>query len=454
MNMLRLLCLLATPGAAFGAMPLPVGHPPPAGADAVWMVAQAAERPGAGRAARTTREKSTFQWGLDPLLVEFGALPDSPLAESTATLRSQLFLAWQPERSWEFRLGARLDGDVQSGDRDYSRWRADLGETYVRWRGEDSRVTLGMQTIVWGRVDAVPLIDRVSRVDLRRFVLDDLADRRLPQPALRWEQTLGDFKLDAVLLPRYRGVKLPHEESVWSPVDASTGRIIGVQPNPAVAGLIRAAAQQQDDDGRGGAAVRLTHSAEPLDYGLTVARTRQPVPWFRLDPARLTVTAQQPMNTFIGADFELVTDSATWRSEFGWTDDVAMTLPSGQMHKASAIDWIGAVELFPGGGDTRLNLQLVAHSVRTDREVLELKRYYGINGEIETTFDQGRWKLGMRFASGFNVHDTYLAPKLSFLGWEPHEVYVTWRHFRGEARSFSGFYRDNSMLAVGLKTRF
>jgi hypothetical protein len=43
---------------------------------------------------------------------------------------------------------------------------------------------------------------------------------------------------------------------------------------------------------------------------------------------------------------------------------------------------------------------------------------------------------------------------LSYLGWEPHEIYIAARHFAGEGRALGGFHRDHGMLAVGLRTRF
>ncbi len=54
----------------------------------------------------------------------------------------------------------------------------------------------------------------------------------------------------------------------------------------------------------------------------------------------------------------------------------------------------------------------------------ELNEYYGANGEIETSFGQGRWNAGLRFFGGFNVNDLYLKPELSYVGWEPYELYV------------------------------
>ena len=107
---------------------------------------------------------------------------------------------------------------------------ADYTDTYVRYRSGDTRLTLGAQTIIWGRVDEIPLADRVSRADLTRFVLDDLPDRRRAELAARWEQTFGDYKLDAVWLPVFRGAQLPDVASVWSPINLTTGEIIGIAP--------------------------------------------------------------------------------------------------------------------------------------------------------------------------------------------------------------------------------
>lgn len=391
--------------------------------------------------------------GVDDLLLEAGALPDAPEADTYSTLRASAYVLWQPSREWEFRAGARLDGMTQAGgSADHDELLADYTDTYVRYRNGDTRLTVGAQTIVWGRVDEIPLADRVSRADLTRFVLDDLADRRRAQLAARWEQSLGDFKFDAVWLPVFRGAQLPDVASVWSPVNRTTRQIIGI--DPALTPWLNAARVEEDEHGSGGGALRLTHAGAPVDFGVTLARTRQSLPYYRLDLPSLTLTAVHPFNTFAGADLELVSGGYTWRMEVGYTDDVPVTLPTTAMDKTHALDWIGAVEFFPGGGDTRVNLQLVAHALQTERTVLELDEYYGANGEIETTFGQGRWKAGLRFATGFNVEDVYLSPRLSYVGWEPYNLYVAAHYFDGEDRTLGGFHQDHSLITLGLRTRF
>jgi hypothetical protein len=240
---------------------------------------------------------------------------------------------------------------------------------------------------------------------------------------------------------------------VWSPINRTTGQIIGIAPSPALAALVGAAQIDEDEHGSGGGALRLTRTGEPFDFGVTLARTRQSLPYYRVD-AGPSLTAIHPYNSFVGADLELVRGGLTWRMELGYTGDVPVTLATTAMDTTHSLDWIGALEFFPGGGDTRVNLQLVAHALQTDRSILELKEYYGANGEIETSFGQGRWKAALRFATGFNVRDVYLGPKLSYVGWEPHELYVAAHYFDGEARTLGGFHQDHSLITLGLRTRF
>lgn len=422
-----------------------------------WLVAQAAEAPRAGRSAGVRAQRPATRFGLDDVLIEGARLAsDAPEARTAWGVRATPYLLWQPNRSWEVRVGALLESDAQSGAAvDYSETRADVAETYVRYRDGSMRLTAGAQTIVWGRVDAMPVIDRVSRVDLTRFMVDDLSQRRRAQWALRWEQSFGDdLKLDAVLLPRFRGARMPDERGIWHPVNRLTGRVIGFEPDPALAALVQNAALRNDDHGAGGAALRLTSTGGALDWGVTLARTRQLLPYFRLDPAGPFLTATHPYNRFVGVDGEMTAAGATWRAEVGYTDGVPATRPGGEMVLTSAVEAVAGVEFFPGGGNTRLTLQLAARSLRDDGPLLEIKDYLGVNGELESTFGQGRWKAGVRFMSGLNVNDIYIAPTLSYLGWEPHELYLTLRHFSGEGRALGGFHRDHGMIAVGLRTQF
>jgi hypothetical protein len=449
-----LLCGLASPLSTWAA-----DAEPPAGAaraaagevDDADDDAGAAAKPGA---RRPRAARSVLKFGVDDVLLEVGATPDHPTVSGTAWLRASPYLLWQPSRDWELRAGIQLEAVRQNGTTAYSDSSADLDDTYIRWRSGDTRLTLGAQTIVWGRVDGMPLIDRVSRADISRLLLDDLPERRDPLPALRWEQDWDDIKLDVVLLPAFEGAELPDRDSLWNPINRRNGRVLGIAPSPALAALVTTGSVGQDDGGRGGAALRLTRTGEPFDMGLTLARTRQSLPYLAADFAGNRLTAVHPFNSFVGVDIEWVGGDATWRSELGYTRDVPVTSLLGQQVEGTAVEWIGAVEFFPGGKDLRVNLQLLSRVVRADVTVLELTRYLGVNGEVEASFGQGRWKLGLQFASGLSVHDIYLGPRLTYAGWEPHEIVLSLHGFRGNERTLGGFYRDNAYAALAWRTSF
>jgi hypothetical protein len=276
------------------------------------------DAPAPPRKPAAMRGKPSFRWGVDGVRIEAGSWRDAPEASSGASVRAQPYLLWQASPQWELRLGVRLDGDWQrGGSASTNQSGADWGESYLRFRSEDTRISFGAQTIIWGRVDGVPVIDRVSRVDLRRFALDELSERRLPQWALRWEQGLGDVKLDAVWLPHHQVAELPAEGSVWHPVNRERAQIIGVEPLPALAGLFRVARLTEQEKGGGGAALRLTRTGQPFDMGLTFAHTRQPLPYFQLDAPNAQLMMLHPYTRFAAVDAEVVSGSATWRAELG-----------------------------------------------------------------------------------------------------------------------------------------
>lgn len=406
--------------------------------------------------AATPASPAGLDASLGDLVLETGHFSRSSAPDTGFWLRASPSVTWRPAPAVEFRAGAQLAIDHEDSEPGSTRReQAILGETYVRVRLGQTRLTAGLQRILWGRVDEVPLADRVSRVDASRLLLDDLPNRRLPSAALRFEQDFDTLKVDVVVLPQFTGANLAAPRGVWSPVDQTRGALLGIEAPPSLSAFIRSARLRSDDDGSGGAALRLTQTgASPIDWGVTVARTRQSLPYYVADIAANTLTATHPYVRFAGAEMEFAADEATWRSEFGVAWDVRATTPSGQVLRTRSLDWIGAVEFFPGGEDTRVTLQLVARELSTRADILELRRYAALAGEVETSLDRGRWKLAMRFNSGLNVHDTYLAPEVTFAGWEPHQIYLGYHHFNGESRTLGGFHKDHDLLTLGLRIRF
>ncbi len=393
---------------------------------------------------------------LERARLEAGAFLDADAPAGNHYGHLTAALNWQPTRQWEFQASARVDGDLQTSPT-ADRLRADTGETFVRYRGEGLRVTVGAQNLLWGRTDEIPPIDRLSRVDLNRLNLDPFAERRRAVGAVRLEKNLADYKLDAVWVPVFQPAELPAWESVWHPVDRSRGRILGVDPALLPPALVRTATFAEEKDGAGGGGLRLTRTGGGFDWGLSWQRARQSVPYYRfngLAPGLPTFTAVHPMSTVLGAEAEFQWGGATFRLEAARSSHAPVTTTALAYRLVPATDVVAGVEFFPGDRDTRVTLQFASHRLSTSDSLLERKTFNAATFEIEHPFGGDRWRLNLRGVAGLNHRDNYLSPKLTYRGFEPHELYVAGHFYGGDERGIGGFHRDHDLLVIGWQVRY
>ncbi|MBU1664256.1 MAG: hypothetical protein KKG92_02510 [Gammaproteobacteria bacterium] len=390
---------------------------------------------------------------VDDLRAEWGGFLDNAAPSGAVYLHGAASLNGKAEGGWEYALGARLDVYGQNGGQSHDEAALDYTENYLRWRNADMRFTLGTQNILWGRVDELPPMDRLSRVDLSRFVLDKLPERRRAVPAVRLERFLGDYKLDTVWLPVFKPAVLPDAHSVWHPVDQVNGQVLGVTGIPAV--LIQNASLTEDKGGGGGGGIRLTRAGgSGIDYGLSLQHARQSVPYYRLT-APSVLTAVHPYSWVAGGELETQMAGATWRMEATWSSDIPVTtMATSQYRTEQGIDLVMGAEFFPGDGDTRLTMQMAGHKTFTSEPVLDRAEFYALNGEIEHPFAHGRWQANLRFFAGLNERDFYFNPKLTYLGLDQHELFLAAHLFSGAEGTMGGFHRQHDLVAVGWQARF
>lgn len=413
-----------------------------------------ADKP-AKKARKSRKTKAGVVARVDDVWLEAGGFTGGADADQQTLVHGAASIRGPLNENLEFALGARVDGHFQSGGRDTTQRVLDYTENYLRWRSGETRLTVGTQNVLWGRVDELPPADRMSRADLSRFILDELPDRRRAVPAVRYEQFFGETKIDAVWLPAFEAAVMPDPDSVWSPLDRSRGRLLGVKNGDIPAALLIAAQVREDDDGAGGGGVRLTRTGGEVDYGLSLQRSRQSMPYYRLDDlATATFSAVHPYSWVLGGELETQGVGATWRLEGAWSSDVPVTGRDFVYRTEEALDLVAGVELFPGDGETRVTLQLAGHKTFADGPVIDRTRIISFNGEVEHPFAQGRWRFGLRFFAGLDEQDLYLNPKLAYLGIEGHEFYLAGHLFSGASQTLGGFHRDNDLISLGWRAKF
>jgi|GEM_PF-812350 len=413
--------------------------------------------------------------GLDQLRAETGWLPDDGArADGSHYLHASVLAEWPLSDRWSARLAARVDSYLQTGESDFDRTELDYGESYLRYREPGRRVTLGAQSVLWGKVDELPPTDRLSVQDASRFMLDDLQDRRRAVLAARWEEFVGDYKVDLLYVPLFRAAEMPHEDSIWSPVDRSRGRIIGMPANPLMAPLVSQGRFTEDDGGSGGWGIRLSHAGRGMDYAFTVQDARHSLPYYELNPqvraalltnpmdipgalaaAPDTFTARHPRTWVVGGDLGFSLGRSTWRFEGAWLSDQPVTTEDLRFTTVEAFDWVAGVEFFPGDADFRVNLQLGGlHLLDTEEPLLDREDIYTLFGDAENTFVQNRWRARLRFSLGLDKRDTYINPEVAFISWEPHEIYLGYHHFDGAENTLGGFHRNHDLLTLGWRARY
>lgn len=405
-------------------------------------------------------------------LLEAGVLAaDARPADSNNHLQLIASVSRAFDNGFELRLAGRIDGHYQDGaGHSETSLKADYGESWLRYRADNWRLTAGTQKVVWGRADEFSPIDRLSTPDLTRLLLDQREARRRASPAVRFEWFSQEWSLDLAWLPLFREAELPEAESLWHPVNKRQGRIVGLPVDPVLSSLIGAGLFNNNAPNDNGGGIRFARFGQDLDYGFTLQRSRNPMPYFRLDEATrehllsgggligleepVIFDAVYPRSWVVGGDFGVAAGAWTFRFEGTWSSDTPVTRENLAYDTVAAWNWVMGAEIFPGDRNFRLTLQLAGTHLEDAGGILDRQSPITFNGELETPFAQNRWRASLRFNLGLDHSDIYLNPQLVWTAWEPHELYIGAHFFDGDEVTLGGFYDQQDMLVFGWRGRF
>jgi len=459
---------------------LQIGTPPPApeGGGGLTIGAPPPSAPAAPTLA-PPEEEGPLTFSLPWLRAEGGWHPQSgSRADASGLLSGAVRAEYRPPEleRWSLQATLRADSYPQSGRLDDGETELDYGESFVRYEGARTRITAGALKVLWGRVDEIPPTDRLGVQDATRYILDELPDRRRAAPALRIVHSFDALELDAVLMPWFRPAELPDADSLWHPVRQEDGRILGIRAPPLFEAAIRSGTigEADDFDQFGGWGVRASRRGAGFDAALSVQRVRHSLPYYQLDPAVRaaavagaplpvalasgrgpTLREVHPLTWVVGGDVAFEALGGTVRLEAAWSSDFPVTTFDARLETHDALDWVAGYEFFPGDGNARVTLQVAGHQVHgAPAGILDRARIYSVLGEVEVPFAQDRWRFTTRFSAGLNDRDLYLNPRLSYVGWEPHEIYLGAHLFSGSEKAFNGFHEDNDAVVLGWRARF
>ncbi len=293
-------------------------------------------------------------------------------------------------------------------------------------------------------------------------MMDDLADRRRANPALRVEWRGASQRVDMVYLPMFREAELPGRESVWYPVNTASGAVAGLPLDDLARSLLVGAEVENNIDGDGGLGLRYTRTGSRWDFSATAQRVHNPEPYFTLTrpptegrPAK--ISAVYPRTTVIGGDVATTVGAWTLRAEAAWLSDSAYTrLSDYQVQTAEEVSWVLGAEVFPGDGDMRFTTQLSGRHLLATDDAVDFTDVTTLFGELEAPFYFSGlpWRAQLRYSIRLDEDGTYLNPELTFTGWEPSELYFGVHLYSGEYGTAEGFYRDRDTVVIGWRGKF
>ena len=411
-------------------------------------------------------------WGASFNLEEDLFTRDAQDAGHLEYVNARAYIEHSINTNWELRLAGRLDGSYQSGKHgaDYDDTDLDYEDSYLRYRNENYRITVGAQTVRWGKVDNLGPLDNMATLDLSRGVMLKWGENYRSSPVVRAEYFNDAGKFDLVYLADFREAELADKDDVWYPIDFRNGRMLGFEYNPAMSGLIINARIDDDFSGDGGWGMRYSTTLDAYDIGLTLQRIRLSTPYFKMneglrqqilagqipDPAnyRYTFSEEHPRSWVIGGDAEFQWKSVTWRMEAGWFSDLPATTKTLKYETYDGFKWAGSAEFYPGDADTRVNLQLSGQHIDEDEKILDLDNVVVLSGEVESLFDNNRWKASGRFNIGLSNKEYILSPEIAYLGAEPFEIYTAYHYMDGAEQTVGGFYKYNNVLTIGIRGKY
>ena len=390
------------------------------------------------------------------LWLEYGRfLDDASPSDRIGHLRGEIAALWSPAPRWEVRLAARTYGYLEVNRNAVEDLSLDYGESYVRYKGDNNRITVGAQEVIWGRIDEFPPSDRLSTQDISRYLVDELEYRRRASGAIRWEFFWENHKLDVLAIPRFRAAELPDRDSLWFPVNQRSGEVFALESTPATQALVRDARIDLDEpDSDGGYGIRYSRTGAGIDYAVNVQKGRLSIPYFTFDPSTSTIGTLYPDTWSAGMDLSFEALGAVVRMEAQWTEHTPVTGLDGRVMLVESVAWGASLELFPGDGDARLNLQLLGNWLDTEVDVLDRDNLVAIGGAYELPFANEQWRFRTRFFAGIDARDWYINPEIAYTGIPGQELYMKLHYFDGEDGTPGGFHENHSFVALGWRLSF
>lgn len=375
---------------------------------------------------------------------------------------------------------ARRDGE----------WDLLLRDAYVEVRHPAYTVRFGNQTVTWGKLDDVLILDQISPQDYRWFVLDDKQARKDSAVMLDYRYDHGEgLQTEFVYLPVFQPSRVEFFGTDWSLFGHLKAIVAsGSAPAPAKA-MVNAIAIEDDpafEDAaldRGEVGLRVRRSMGAVDYALyymsihnrvPTLRERTPkgllVKQFLLEPtaehlavlaaaspttADLTLEKGYERGNVAGLDFETTLGPYGVRGEWGFFTDQPFLRASDFSCVEKNTTSLGLGIDQTTENDWYWNVQLVMDVVLDYEELFGTDRFaQQVVFNTHKDFLAGDLRLDLGTAYRLTYKDWMVNPEVRYTHKQDWELAAGSRLFGGAYWTLFGRYDDKDLIYLEATYRF
>ncbi len=332
----------------------------------------------------------------------------------------------------------------------------DLREAYVTANYGPLEIKAGQMTLNWGRTDEINPIDVVNPEDITEFYTIEKMERKMPILLLNCLLYLGDFTLQAALIPFFEPTVLP-DRGPWA-----QKMLIEFKNNfPDIYNSL-------DFDDREGAgkrdienaetAVRLTGLLGSLDIGLVFFYGYNDQPAIKIDfPNQMYEVIYKKFHGY-GIDFAYSIEGYGFRGEFFYRDRVLYSYQQSifNIDNHESADFqsvVGVDKIF--GDNLLILLQVMYNRILDYKEdmIMDEEVIMGM-GTIQDKFFREELAIAFDCYYGFKDKDWMIGPRIEYSLTDNLKVKATGFIVDGPEDADLGQFKNNDMVTLLISYNF
>ena len=424
-------------------------------------------------AKRIRKTNKQFSFSKKELQISQSKFTDSTLAKYQTSSQAKLWTQTTLGNNYALNVGINYYNQIQTGSTNDLVNNFDYLNTFLKYSSNKLTVTAGFQNITWGKLDEISPNDKISRENLSSYFTYDKKDRLLGNLLLKVDSYWRGNKLQIIYGPNQKEHLLPNSQSIWSPINQSSGNLQGVPSSDIIKEILtygKVITTKEIGDLWG---IRFDYTHSKIDIGINYATLISLSPSLYINQNFVNaISTGTPISTailtysdqlikkayerisFVGIDSSFSFGSSVFKQEFALTLDKTIILDNLVISKENLLDYGISWEYQFNKIPINFYLQINGNYWMTKENILGLTSQATVSAQLEYLISNEEIKINLRSIFSISTQDSLNKLQLSYLGFENLELYTNFLYFAEKEGTNLRFYKENKLISLALVGSF